>query len=129
MFWFDIMNGQSSIRGGGYIPMVRIGEPLSKSRHRDNEILIDPMNCEIMEYIGINDKNWVEIYEGFTVNAKMFYDGTLLPIYGVIEYCYGYAGYSIRNESGQTLLHHIDISSIEVTGNIYQNPELLVNKI
>ena len=144
MFWFDIMNGQSSIRGGGYIPVVRIGEPLSKSRYRDNEMLIDPVNCEIMQYTGQKDKHKSEIYEGDIIKYHQHNSYALESFTAEIRYiesyaCFGYLKLGL-NEFGfdHVVIHPfsehdelgVDVSPyFEVIGNIYKNPELLVSEI
>jgi uncharacterized phage protein (TIGR01671 family) len=65
---------------------------------------------KIMQYTGLKDKNGKEIYEGDIVSHK-FYN---TPV--VVEWS-GY-GFEFGDVSPYS-------NSIEVIGNIYQNPELL----
>ncbi len=128
MFWFDVMNGQSSIHGGGYIPMVKIGEQLSKSHYRDNEILIDPFNCEIMQF-NAYDKNyigdivkisWVKPSTGGYLQSS---DMTVEIEY-ICEVVFNGRSFMYRKKDGK-YLSFPNSATIEVIGNIYENPELI----
>ena len=75
-------------------------------------------DIELLQYIGIKDKNNDEIYEGYIVRC---YGG---------EHCQGYWQYdetitidSINNPF--TILSLTEIENVEIVGNIYENPELL----
>jgi len=81
----------------------------------------------VMPSTGLPDKNGKEIFRGDIVKGDLIYPNTegRLPTMGVVEYCDGYAAYCLENEAGQTLFHKHIISSFEVVGNIYENPELV----
>jgi uncharacterized phage protein (TIGR01671 family) len=75
----------------------------------------------IMQFTGLIDKNGKEIYEGDICNTR---DGDLLTCYSYNEFIYmvlfseehsGVNGYAQKD--------------LEVIGNIYENPELLINKL
>ena len=79
---------------------------------------------ELMQFTGLTDKNGVEIYEGDIIegieegidNEGYPKDTILIPSKVIWEYDYLCWLQYITKENG---------GSIEVTGNIYENPELL----
>ena len=127
MFWFDLMNGQSGKSGGGYIPMVRINEPLSKSRYRDNEILIDPTNCEVMQFTGLTDKNGNRIFEGDIVKcptATEPEENGFIVVFNKCKWCFLNVNYPDLDIYGSDNWEYFSNYS-EVIGNIHQNHELI----
>lgn len=86
-----------------------------------------PDDVEIMQYTGLKDKNGVEIYEGdIQTIPERAYFGRPSKFPNKIE------SVEWRNESGgwfvQTNhLYRVHARS-EVTGNIYENPELIKEK-
>jgi len=77
-----------------------------------------------MQYIGLQDKNCKEIYEGDVVEDHI---GV-----GVVEYSDKRAAFRVNYRDGMAkwfLDYNIkgEIESIEVIGNIYENPELMNN--
>lgn len=114
MYWFDLMWGNHS-RGNGYIGMVEWGEPQSKPGgiHRSNMILVDPTDCEIMQFTGLKDKDGKEIYEGDIIKGSAPYPKEVKWIGH-----FNYAGWNIgAGHDGR--MHY------EIIGNIYEHPELL----
>ncbi|MGN4782531.1 YopX family protein [Bacillus cereus] len=76
----------------------------------------------LLQYTGLKDKNGKEIYEGDILE----FSGNVVAL-GIVKYnenfatfqaCNGNSGWLFGNESG---------TSIEISGNIYENPELVKN--
>ena len=78
----------------------------------------------IMQSTGLHDEQGVEIFEGDIV--EIIYDSE--PFTGVVVYDLGEADFKATNnheDYGNNFQYLTVGESIEVIGNIYQNPELL----
>jgi len=82
------------------------------------------------QYTGLKDKNGVEIYEGDIVTACWYdYEEPNHDMTGIVEFTEGWMSYWIADYdkkefselNGQGYYHW----TIEVIGNIYDNPELM----
>jgi hypothetical protein len=130
MWWFDLMWGNTYSHGAGWIGMLPIGENekyCSSISGSDNRTQVDPDDCEIMQYTGIKDKNDKEIYEG---DILLIDDGDLEQYKSVVRWNAGglIADCPTGNDYDITLvgwLFDSRVETIEVIGNIYENPELL----
>ena len=110
----------------------------------EDEALISGENHPLMQYTGLKDKNGVEIYEGDIVIEKsypFFGDAPEIPdsnqkcnklnYVGVVVWDDGYyvnlkvVSNRVRGSAIGNSLY--DYTKLEVIGNIYENPELLVN--
>jgi uncharacterized phage protein (TIGR01671 family) len=99
---------------------------------RGNAISVDDINdrLEVMEFTGLKDKNGKEIYEGDIVNAiaeEEFSDHTTIGDI-ISNENYDFGEWQVRQNKQYS--HGLGLSwgaweSIEVIGNIYENPELL----
>ena len=82
----------------------------------------DWYECELMQSTGLTDKNGVEIFEGDETNDHV---GN-----GVVKWCRDAAAFRVVYGDGRAKWFcdylESERKTIEVTGNIHQNPELLV---
>lgn len=131
MYAFDLMDGNFG-QGDGYIGMYPINEGKSTpGKWRGNTRQVDPHDCEIMQLTGFKDKNGKDIYKGDILQ------GANSVIYSVDFDNGSYKGRAIRyflgDNSGDALrdfpipfnLGDFQMTSIEIIGNIHENPELL----
>jgi len=79
------------------------------------------LSCSYIDcqFIGLEDKNGIEIYEGYIVNCN----GNIGQIvYSLNDDAYQIAGFVFKTDGVE---YRIDTDNFEVIGNIYENPELL----
>jgi len=84
--------------------------------------------CELMQYIGLKDKNGKNIYEGDIVKYKILKVQAHPVIFADVSRGYNTPEFKIDCGSihGNLLTKHsIESWGIEVIGNIYKNPDLL----
>jgi len=98
---------------------------LNQSIYRYNSVWEDG-EFELIQYIGLKDKNGKEIYEGDIVYMKSI---PKLSI-GAIEF--NDSSFMCKNPKDNLRLYEVfccdfDLSEIEIIGNIYENSELLKN--
>lgn len=98
--------------------LERVGHLLNIRHEKFNDI-------ELMQYTGLKDKNNKEIYEG----------DILFESFGERYYKVVFENGSFRAEfKGDFEWHHFDLIDVviqgcEVVGNIYENPELMEERI
>ena len=89
---------------------------------------LEIQDMELLPFIGLNDINDKEIYEGDIVRVKACYnwggwkEGT--EKIGYIKWCHKCLSYELGHKSGSDSID-FDSIDIEVLGNIYENKELL----
>lgn len=99
--------------------MLEVGsiEFMTDGTYRVNDELVGGI---LREFTGLLDKNQVEIYEGDIVNWKHIEDS------GVSHIVFDSGSFIIANTT--FTLYQMYMTSIEIIGNIYDNPELINNK-
>lgn len=81
----------------------------------------------LMQSTGLLDKNGKEIFEGDIVK----YESGCYTYIEEVAYNKFFAGFGVKDANANIILtfwvlaEDVDLSSLEVVGNIYQNPELL----
>ena len=84
-----------------------------------------PEPFEVMQYTGMKDQTGREIYEGDIIRGEFISDKTQAA--GEIRYFGKDASYICRLIGGDYALL-VKLESLEVIGNIYENPELLKDR-
>jgi len=87
------------------------------------------IDCELMQFTGLSDKQGVEIYEGDIIKANLPY-GKLF----VVNWVNTRGAFMLAGATEQDFAaydregYKLNAGKKEIVGNIYQNPELLNNK-
>jgi len=88
----------------------------------------EPENYELMRFTGLKDKNKKEIYEGDILKSILSYNGKekILIVYWS-EPVAGFMLNDINHSFGWEF--GLSFRTLEVIGNIYENPELIKGKV
>lgn len=77
-------------------------------------------DCELMQFTGLTDKNNKKVFEGDIVKVNGVATATV--IYNETDACYAF---DYGPEGKPLIVELVDEHSVEVIGNIYENPELI----
>ena len=89
------------------------------------EDCIEPLKVELMQYTGLQDKNGVDIYEGDIIDAEYRNEWSVEKIYGNVMF-HNSGSFCVSVSKNDCIIFPLLCeSTIEVIGNIYENPELL----
>lgn len=99
-------------------------------RVTDSEYDIFPFSqFELMQFVGILDVRWVEIYEGDIVREYTDPNSGFWPENILYEIRYHWDSFMMYNLTLDTFVTNMNLRHLawyyEVIGNVYENPELL----
>ena len=100
----------------GLVVVYELNANIIKSRSRNDFTL--------MQYTGLKDKNGKEIYEGDIVEC-LFYNNLNIPIEKVLSVIFKNGSFGVFDGKDFKVFGSDSTKSIEVIGNVYENPELI----
>ncbi len=87
-------------------------------------------NGVLMQCTGLHDKNAKEIYEGDVVAIPLYGNAIIIWNENICAFQYAYSaigeGTSVGGRMTNTLYDHYSEVKYEVIGNVYENPDLLI---
>ena len=130
------MNREIKFRGKNYENKWKYGDLVQEKWKQGKAIMIKKettawsvLEDTVGQYTGLHDKNGKEIYEGDTIKCKKHIGGNFVDYCmenGFVEFKDGEFGLHRKQGYYQSLKKFLEYDyELEVTGNIYDNPELL----
>lgn len=136
MWAYDPMWGNRHRTRGGWLCVLPIGEERNyRSFYTDdNRIAIDTQGVVLLQFTGLKDKNGTEIYEGDIVEGKPLIGWSDQDkLRGDVFFQTERGGWKVRvvktDYTDIEYLHELTKDprhELEIIGNIYENPELLL---
>lgn len=99
----------------------------------------EKQDFEVMQYTGLTDKNGVEIYEGDILRVENFLVETIKPFVAIVEW--DKTRFALNEQGRLNILNYPSVTphglvgpfntltdfdqSLEIIGNIHENPDLL----
>ena len=130
------MNREIKFRGKNYENKWKYGDLVQEKWKQGKAIMIKKettawsvLEDTVGQYTGLHDKNGKEIYEEDTIKCKKHIGGNFVDYCmenGFVEFKDGEFGLHRKQGYYQSLKKFLEYDyELEVTGNIYDNPELL----
>ena len=128
---WDKLDNRMIVDEQGFIPLKVTNKGVLKlSPEHVDELwtIVNGDRFEMMQYTGLKDKNGKEIYEG-DICETVTYSGKPFGTIDIVKFSGG--AFKLTDIEDALLPIHLDdsdIQSIEVIGNIYENPYLVGGK-
>ena len=90
-----------------------------------NSYVLEYKDIELMQFTGLQDTNGVDIYEGDIINAEYRNEWSMEKTKGSVMFSDNGCFYLSVTENEGVIFPLFCEGTIEVIGNIYENPELL----
>lgn len=108
-----------------YKEIVKV-DLLGKNKVLSSRTWFDFDDIELMQYVGIKDKNGVKIFEGDIVKMQTRgFDNKIITCKGVVNFFKTETCFVIELKNININIHEDAQYLYEVVGNIYENKELL----